>query len=239
MMTIDNCKKRISELRRSGKNGIIAMCAEPGANRNDGNFYQEHQSIIYLAAMDMVYVLADWGSGCWKADAYENLDSVLLDIIGSTDVCTAESLGYSEKEYLDELLSSIVWDMAHDSFECPDLDEDYGTDYYLKSSDNGLDAFFLTGADSLESDIRAFHGLAGTGSTFTVNGRRYGVRSYESGICPGRIVHELYKVVPEDLLDEESGETVPVERYIGVLGTLDWRTLYAKSRLMFFKETII
>lgn len=236
MMTADILKKRISELRCSGESGIIAMCADPGANRNDEEFYQKHQSAVYLAALDMVYTRSNWGSAYWKADAYENLGSELMDIAGSTDACTAESLGYTEKEYLDEQLSSIVWDMAHDSFECPDLDDDYGPDYYLKFPGSGLERLFLTGADSLESDIRAFRALADTDSTVTVNGNRYGVRTYESGDCPGRKVYELYKVVPEDLFDEESGETVPVERYIGVLATLDWRTLYAKSRSMFYKE---
>lgn len=237
MNTIENLRQKLSELRTSRKSGIISICAEPGTQRGDEDFYETHRSMVYLFPLDTVYISIYSGTEYWTVGKNKLRDDDFRDFVGRTDECSAESLGYSEKEYLDERLRDLVWDMAHDEGECPELDDECQADYFLEYADSDFDSFFLTGEDSLESDITAFRGLIDTGHRFCVDGQEFFAGTNADTLdYYERKANVLYEVIPKTYHDEDTGDDVPVELYVSVLATLDWRTLYAKSRTLIYSR---
>ena len=86
----------------------------------------------------------------------------------------------------------------------------------------------LTGAETVEQDIAAFSELLANNREFAMGNERLCLQSFEDDEY-GR-VYVLCKIIPDSFMDEDTGETFPVERVVPVFQASSPGILYAKCR---------
>lgn len=100
-------------------------------------------------------------------------------------------------------------------------------DVHLIVSDCPDADFTLGFADTLECDIKMFRDLMTSGGDFSVCGVKVG--AYQVGEDDEKSFY-FVECYDEIFTDEDTNESLTVERHRIILEFNDWRTLYAKAR---------
>ena len=248
-ITIDELRERLDNLRNGSRSGVITFKAENGVRKSDGDFWENHCSIIYFHEIGILWAGYLMWNNTYCNIASDRCVSGLLDgylkETGGTESDISET-GWTETDYTEKCYIDRIWDMSHDWDECADLDADdfdgeYGS-YNVCCVKNfkTFDAFRLCGQTSVSDDIKAFRKLIDTDGTFEVVGKdgkthRFAVtRNDESReFSDYDTTYSLNLVSDETYMDETEGP-IPVRVCRCLLHALELGTIYAKSRTFIY-----
>lgn len=245
--------ERIASLRRASKSGIVSFYAPDGPDRNSDFFWQGHSSLVYIHELDtLVFNEPDCKSYC-SYDGGKAWEPYIERLLGESDgmETPVENTGWTHDGYLEAVYCDLVWSMAHDDFECPDLDSEDHVERYAACNPvtignmEGYNAFRLCGAGSLASDILAFFSLINSGKQLCVAGKD-GVISRFSLEKDGDArdysdydtVYRL-SLVENGTYADVDGESVPVQTFSTLLRATGPGTFYAKARAFIFLNFIL
>ena len=123
---------------------------------------------------------------------------------------------------MNSVTNDLLWHMSHE-WELDGQDGDV-----CEIADDCPDADFTLGfADTLECDIKTFRELIACGGDFSVCGVKVG--AYQVGDDDEKSYY-FVECYDEIFTDEETNESLKVERHRIIFELNDWRTLYAKAR---------
>lgn len=239
MYTIETLKAKLQSLIDAGKSGIIALCGDADSIPEDDSFCEGYDALVYVQPLDSVQAYFNWGDQYQTAETALANDSIFKNFAEREDCLAIDDIGMSEKDFLDLCTETLLNDMAHDDEECKELDDEDAVEEYIYPFDCNFNYppmdFTLTGAPDVASDIKVIKKLLEGGGSFVyINKNGDQTEFYvcaEADDQYEQFVHFLY--LEEDGDDDVEGLN---DFYYVLLRTLDWRTLYAKSRLFIYQN---
>ena len=219
MATILNIREKLNRLVAEGKSGVLALF--DAADSAAGYDY-----IVYLHSMDMVYVAdsISEASGYFDSSDAQNLNRWVAPFADRENAISLNDVTEDEHIFLNSVTNDLLWHLTHEW----ELDEDeQDADVHLAVSDCPDADFTLGFADTLECDIKTFCELIACGGDFSVCGVKVGV--YQVGDDDEKSFY-FVECYDEIFTDEDTNESLTVERHRIFFEFNDWRRLYAKSR---------
>lgn len=219
MATNLNIRERLNRLVAEGKSGVLALF--DAANSAAGYDY-----IVYLHSLDMVYAVdsISEASGYFDSSDAQSLNRWVAPFADRENAISLNDVGEDEQIFLNSVTNDLLWRMTHEW----GLDEDEQNGDVCEIADDCPDADFTLGfADTLECDIKTFRELIACGGDFSVCGVKVGV--YQVGDDDEKSYY-FVECYDEIFTDEDTNESLTVERHRIIFEFNDWRTLYAKAR---------
>lgn len=219
MATILNIREKLNRLVAEEKSGVLALF--DAADSAAGYDY-----IVYLHSLDMVYVVdsISEASGYFDSSDAQSLNRWVAPFADRENAISLNDVGEDEQIFLNSVTNDLLWHMSHEW----ELDEDEQDGDVCEIADDCPDADFTLGfADTLERDIKTFRELIVCDGDFSVCGVKVGV--YQVGDNDEKSYY-FVECYDEIFTDEDTNESLTVERHRIILELNDWRTLYAKAR---------
>ncbi len=219
MTTNLNIREKLNRLVAEEKSGVLALF--DASDSAAGYDY-----IVYLHSLDMVYVVDSVSeeSGYFDSTGTHSLNMWVASFADRESAISLNDVGEDEQIFLNSVTNDLLWHMTHE-WELGEDEQD--ADVHLTVSDCPDADFTLGLADTLECDIKMFRDLMTSGVDFSVCGVK--VRAYQAGDDDEKSYH-FVECYDEIFTDEDTNESVTVERRRIILELNDWRTLYAKAR---------
>ena len=223
MATILNIREKLNRLVAEEKSGVLALF--DAANSAAG-----YDCIVYLHSLDMVYVVdsISEASGYFDSTDTHSLNRWVASFADRENAISLNDVGEDEQIFLNSVTNDLLWHMSHEW----ELDEELGedeqdADVHLTVSDCPDADFTLGFADTLECDIKMFRDLMASGGDFSVCGVKVG--AYQVGDDDEKAFY-FVECYDEIFTDEDTNESLTVERHRIIFELNDWRRLYAKAR---------
>lgn len=219
MATILNIREKLNRLVAEGKSGVLALF-------NAADSAEGYDYIVYLHSLDMVYVVdsVSEASGYFDSSDAQSLNRWVAPFADRENVISLNDVGEDEQIFLNSVTNDLLWHMTHD-WELGENEQD--VDVHLNANDCPDADFTLGFADTLECDIKTFRELIACGGDFSVCGVKVGV--YQVGNDDEKSFY-FVECYDEIFTDEDTNESLTVERHRIIFELNDWRTLYAKAR---------
>lgn len=247
-LTVDILARRIYDLRESRKSGLVAYL--PYDNSRDGEEYcmNDHMGIVYFYELDTVFFTFLEYQSYYGFKESKSLESSLKDYIKESG--GAESKVKNPDEYLSTAYSTVIWEMTHDSEECPDLDNDDYDGHYKSYNPEFMDkweaynSFRLCGEETVGQDILAFRKKLVSGEHLTITGKDGSVYEFSLERDDQATEYSDYNTVfsliycAHEIYQDETDGPIPVIVYHKLLRTTEFNTLYAKSKTFIFLNFI-
>ena len=221
MVTNLNIREKLNRLVAEEKSGVLALF-----DASDSESGYDYDYIVYLHSLDMVYWVdsASEESGYFDSTSTHCLNKWVASFADRENAISLNDVGEDEQIFLNSVTNDLLWHMTHE-WELGEDEQD--ADVHLIVYDCPDADFTLGFADTLECDIKMFRDLMTSGVDFSVCGVK--VRAYQAGDDDEESYH-FAECYDEIFTDEDTNESVTVERYRIILELNDWRTLYAKAR---------
>ena len=219
MATILKIREKLNRLVAEGKSGVLALF-------NAADSAAGYDYIVYLHSLDMVYVVdsVSEASGYFDSSDAQSLNRWIAPFADRENAISLNDVGEDEQIFLNSVTNDLLWHMAHEW----ELDEDEQNGDVCEIADDCPDADFTLGfADTLECDIKMFRDLMTSGGDFSVCGVKVGV--YQVGDDDEKSYY-FVECYDEIFTDEDTNESLTVERHRIIFEFNDWRRLYAKAR---------
>lgn len=221
--TILNIREKLNRLVAEGKSGVLALfdAADSAAG---------YDFMVYLHSLDTVYVEDSISevSGYFDSDDTYSLNRWVTPFADRENAILLNDVGEDEQIFLNSATNDLLWHMTHEWELGEELDEDEQNGDVCEIADDCPDADFTLGfADTLECDIKTFRELIACGGDFSVCGVKVGV--YQIGDDDEKSFY-FVECYDEIFTDEDTNESLTVERHRIIFELNDWRTLYAKAR---------
>ena len=219
MTTNLNIREKLNRLAAEEKSGVLALF--DASDSAAGYDY-----IVYLHSLDMVYVVDSISevSGYFDSTDTHSLNRWVASFADRENAISLNDIGEDEQIFLNSVTNDLLWHMTHE-WELGEDEQD--ADVHLNVSDCPDADFTLGFADTLECDIKTFRELIACGGDFSVCGVKVGV--YQVGDDDEKSFY-FVECYDEIFTDEDTNESLTVERHRIILELNDWRTLYAKAR---------
>lgn len=214
-----NIREKLNRLVAEGKSGVLALF--DAADSAAGYDY-----IVYLHSLDMVYVVdsISEASGYFDSTDTHSLNRWVASFADRENAISLNDIGEDEATFLNSVTNDILWHMTHEW----ELDEDeQDADVHLTVSDCPDVDFTLGFADTLECDVKMFRDLMTSGGDFSVCGVKVG--AYQVGDDDEKSYY-FVESYDDIFTDEDTNESLTVERHRIIFELNDWRRLYAKAR---------
>lgn len=219
MATNLNIREKLNRLVAEGKSGVLALF--DAADSAAGYDY-----IVYLHSLGIVYVVdsISEASGYFDSTDTHSLNRWVASFADRENAISLNDIGEDEQIFLNSVTNDLLWHMTHE-WELGEDEQD--ADVHLNVSDCPDADFTLGFADTLECDIKMFRDLMTSGGDFSVCGVKVGV--YQVGDDDEKSFY-FVECYDEIFTDEDTNESLTVERHRIIFELNDWRTLYAKAR---------
>lgn len=202
---------RIASLMGNRESGVVALFS-------DGTI------ITWIQPLRTIFARNEWEDSYRENPSVSLAERFVSHYCSISDEIPLSEFKGSEQEYLSDCLQYLLWYMAHDR------DERAGneSDEYWEWDDlqDSFEHCSLTGAETVEQDIAAFTVLLENDQEFAIGGEQFCLQSFEDEEYG--CVYALCKIVPDSFIDEDTGETFPVERVVPVFQASTPGILYAK-----------
>lgn len=219
MGTSLSIRERLNRLVAEKKSGVLALS-------NSADSAVAYDFMVYLHSLDMVYVEDSISevSEYFNSGNTQSLNRWIATFSDRENTLSLNDIGEDEHIFLNFVTNNLLWHMTHEW----ELDEDeQDADVHLIANDCPDADFTLGFADTLECDIKIFRDLITYGGDFSVCGVKVGV--YQSDDDDERLFY-FVECYDEIFTDEETNESMKIERHQILFALKDWRTLYAKAR---------
>ena len=219
--TMESAIERLNTLIAKGLSGIVA-------NFDDGTV------VTWIHPLATIFARQEMGDSYRECDYVGEADQFLSRFSGRVIGHDVPEPGVPETDYLAECQWSLLWHMVHDwdYSDDPTFDVEFDYDRFRNHP--------LLGSETLEDDLNAFF-------QFAVNQREFTIATAENKLEPFYVdtfenddpedgfvrSYSLNRVVPEPYVDDETGESFTIHRYVPILQTDSLAVLYAKSRAYF------
>ena len=219
MTTNLNIREKLNRLVAEGKSGVLALF-------NASDSAAGYDYIVYLHSLDMVYVVdsISEASGYFDSTDTHSLNRWVAFFADRENAISLNDVGEDEQIFLNYVTNDLLWHMTHE-WELGEGEQD--ADVHLNVSDCPDADFTLGFADTLECDIKMFRDLIACGGDFSVCGVKVGAYLVGDDDEKSYYFVECYD---EIFTDEDTNESLTVERHRIIFELNDWRTLYAKAR---------
>ena len=219
MTTILNICEKLNRLVAEEKSGVLALF--DASDSAAGYDY-----IVYLHSLGIVYVVdsISEASGYFDSTDTHSLNRWVAFFADRENAISLNDVGEDEQIFLNYVTNDLLWHMTHE-WELGEGEQD--ADVHLNVSDCPDADFTLGFADTLECDIKMFRDLIACGGDFSVCGVKVGAYLVGDDDEKSYYFVECYD---EIFTDEDTNESLTVERHRIIFELNDWRTLYAKAR---------
>ena len=219
MATSLNIREKLNRLIAEDKSGVLALF-------NAADSAAGYDFMVYLHSLGIVYVVdsISEASGYFDSNDTQSLNRWVAPFADRENAISLNDIGEDEQIFLNSVTNDLLWRMTHEW----ELDEDeQDADVHLTVSDCPDADFTLGFADTLECDIKTFRELIAYGGDFSVCGVKVG--AYQVGNDDEKSYY-FVECYDEIFTDEDTNESLTVERHRIIFELNDWRTLYAKAR---------
>ena len=223
MATNLNIREKLNRLVAEEKSGVLALF-------NAANSAAGYDYIVYLHSLGIVYVVdsISEASGYFDSTDTHSLNRWVASFADRENAISLNDVGEDEQIFLNSVTNDLLWHMTHEWGLDEELDEDEQNGDVCEIADDCPDTDFTLGfADTLECDIKMFRDLMTSGGDFSVCGVKVG--AYQVGDDDEKSYY-FVECYDEIFTDEDTNESLTVERHHIIFELNDWRTLYAKAR---------
>lgn len=219
MATNLNIREKLNRLVAEEKSGVLALF--DAADSAAGYDY-----IVYLHSLGIVYVVdsISEASGYFDSTDTHSLNRWVASFADRENAISLNDIVEDEQIFLNSVTNDLLWHMTYE-WELGENEQD--ADVHLTVSDCPGADFTLGFADTLECDIKTFRELIACGGDFSVCGVKVGAYQVGNDAEKSYYFVECYD---EIFTDEDTNESLTVERHRIILELNDWRRLYAKAR---------
>ena len=227
MSSIKTLYNRLQTLITENKSGIVALCR--GHETADSLEY-----MIYFHSLGYIKVVKDHMSCYFMASIEKELQRELKYFSDRDDYISLSELGIEEEHFLDTVINSMLWDMAHEMGTiAPDdiLNDKWQIPRRIENW-NAYREFTLGLADTIEGDIATFRTCLKNKSRIPSHGKEFQVGLLYDDYTSTFVLSEWGW---ENFKDDETGKEYPIECTRRLLECYhNWCVLYAKFRLAYY-----